>query len=109
MKALLVLFLVVGPVSGASRTWTGQITDSMCGTNHAAMSPGAKTVNAHDCTLACAKAGSKYAFVSNGKVFRIANQSLADIAKQAGMTVALTGDLGADGQTITVSGIVPKK
>jgi hypothetical protein len=42
-------------------------------------------------------------FVSEGKVYPIANQNLPDLTKHAGHTVKLTGDLGSDGKTITVS------
>jgi hypothetical protein len=75
--------------------------------NHSSMS-GGKPVNAHDCTVACAKAGSKYAFVSDGKVFEIANQGFAGIDQNAGAKVSLTGELGSDGKTITVSKLAAK-
>ena len=59
-----------------------------------------------DCTLACIKAGSKFVFVSDGKVFNIANQKLAGLTANAGETVELTGTMKGD--TITVSKIVKK-
>ena len=46
--------------SAADMTWTGQISDSMCGGSHAKMMgahPDAK-MTAHDCTNACVKAGA---------------------------------------------------
>ncbi len=109
MKILIALTLVAAPAFCAPKTWTGQITDSMCGTNHAAMSPGAKTVNGHDCTLACVKAGSKFAFVNDGKVVQIANQTFPDLGKAAGATVSLTGELAADGKSVIISKIAVKK
>lgn len=54
-----------------------------------------------DLALACVKVGGKYMFVADGKVYRIANQNQADLAKVAGDKVRLTGDL--DGTTITVT------
>ena len=92
--------------SAADQTWTGKISDSMCGVSHAKMAaahPGAKMTD-RDCTLACAKAGGKYVFVMGEKVYHIANQDLADLQTHAGHTVRLTGDLKGD--TITVSKIV---
>jgi hypothetical protein len=53
--------------------------------------------------------GSKYVFVSSGKVYNIENQDLALLQEHAGHTVRLTGEMKGD--TITVSKIVmpPKK
>jgi hypothetical protein len=100
--------------SAADMTWTGKISDSMCGGSHAKMMaahPGAKMTD-RDCTLACTKAGGKYVFVmgGSGKVYNIANQDDADLQTHAGHTVRLTGEMKGD--TITVSKIVmpaPKK
>jgi hypothetical protein len=89
----------------ADKTWTGQISDSMCAGSHSKMMaahPDAK-MTAHDCTNACVKAGAKYVFVSNGKTYNIANQDFSDLEVHAGHTVQLTGTL--DGDTITVSKI----
>ena len=91
----------------ADQTWTGKISDSMCGASHA------KMIAAHggtdrDCTLACTKAGGKFVFVTDGKVYNIANQDDAALQTHAGHTVNLTGEMKGD--TITVSKIVmPKK
>ena len=56
-----------------------------------------------DCTVACVRGGSKYAFVTNGTVYQIANQNHPDLATHAGHTVKLTGE--AKGTSITVSKI----
>ena len=53
------------------------------------------------------KAGGKYVFVADGKVYNIANQSFADLGKNAGETVNLTGDVSGD--TITVSKVAMEK
>ena len=92
--------------SAADMTWTGKISDSMCGVSHAKMAaahPGSKMTD-RDCTEACVKAGGKYVFVTGGKVYSIANQDLADLQTHAGHTVRLTGEMKGD--TITVSKIV---
>lgn len=96
------LLLVPALSLAAQRTWTGQISDSMCGANHQAMGKSGQKVNPRNCTLECVKAGNK---VSKGQVFEIVNQDLSDLQKHAGQKVQLTGDLGADSKTITVSKI----
>jgi hypothetical protein len=92
-------------VSSADQTWTGKISDSMCGGSHAKMIAahgGASKMTDRDCTLACTKAGGKYVFVmgGSGKVYNIANQDLAALQTHAGHTVKLTGEMKGD--TITV-------
>ena len=62
-----------------------------------------------DCTLACVKAGAKYVFVSDGKVYNIANQSLAALEKEAGGSVRLTGDVNGDTITVAKVQMVKKK
>ncbi len=89
----------------AQQTWTGEISDNMCGANHQAMAKSGQKVNPRDCTLQCVKGGGKYVFVSKGQVFEIANQDLPDLQKHAGHKVELTGDLGSDSKTITVAKI----
>jgi hypothetical protein len=92
--------------SAADQTWTGKISDSMCGVSHAKMAaahPGAKMTD-RDCTAACVKAGGKYVFVMGDKVYNIANQDDPDLQTHAGHTVRLTGEMKGD--TITVSKIV---
>jgi hypothetical protein len=99
------LLLVPALSLAAQRTWTGEISDSMCGANHQAMAKSGQKVNPRDCTLECVKAGNKYVFVSKGQVYEIANQNLPDLEKHAGQKVQLTGDLGSDSKTITVAKI----
>jgi hypothetical protein len=97
--------------SAADQTWTGLISDSKCGDSHTQMIAGrykdlrtSSGAPARECTLACVKAGGKYVFVMNGKVYNIANQNLAALQADAGNTaVQLTGDI--QGDTITVSKI----
>jgi|SRR5579871_5786129 len=92
----------------ATMTMAGMISDSMCGTSHAKMTAGHPGMTDKACTLACAKAGAKYIFVSqDGKVYQIANQNHADLAKEAGDKVSLTRDV--NGTTITVSKVMMDK
>jgi hypothetical protein len=89
----------------APQTLTGQISDSMCGKNHAGMGEMGK--NPKECTMGCVKAGGKYVFVSGDKVYDIKNQNFAALAANAGANVQLTGDIATDGKTVTVTKIAP--
>jgi hypothetical protein len=108
LKGLFCFGLLAGMTSlalAADKTWTGQISDSMCGTSHAKMitaDPSSKMTDA-DCTLACVKTGAKFVFATGRKVYDISNQDEADLMKGAGRTVRLTGS--RNGNTITVSKI----
>jgi hypothetical protein len=98
------LFLCVATITSslaADKTWTGAISDSNCGASHAKMIRAHGATTGRDCTLACVKAGAKYVFLMNGKVYNIANQDFAGLPAHADDTVMLTGTL--DGDTITVS------
>jgi hypothetical protein len=92
-------------VWAASQTMTGQISDSMCGKNHASMGEMGK--NPKDCTAGCVKAGAKYVFVSGDKIYEIKNQNFASLAANAGANVLLTGDVDKDGKAVTVTKIAP--
>jgi hypothetical protein len=100
----IVAFVAVRSVSAAPTTWTGKISDAMCGADHKAN--GGTEAKDHDCAVKCAKGGSDYVFVNGAdkKVFKISNQKFADLEKHAGHTVELTGEL-KDG-SITVSKVV---
>jgi hypothetical protein len=104
-STILGILLSAGAAFSAQQTWTGQITDSMCGKDHSMMQHGGKKVSARDCTLECVKAGAKYAFVSNGAVYEIQNQDLKDLTVHAGHTVKLTGEMSADKKSIKVDKI----
>ena len=56
-----------------------------------------------DCTKVCMKNGAKYVFVSEGKVYQLANQKSRTIASHAGEQVELIGTL--EGDTITAKTI----
>jgi Cu/Ag efflux protein CusF len=110
-KALVALTVKWGAASASAsnheeKTWSGQISDGMCGADHSAMAEAGKPVVAHDCTLVCVKGGSKFVFVSGGKVYNIANQGFGELAKLAGRNVALSGELGSDGKTLSVSKLI---
>jgi hypothetical protein len=92
-------------MAAADRTWTGTISDSMCGAKHnTSAEHGGTKMSDRDCTLACVKEhNAKYVFVSGGKVYKVGNQDFAALQEHAGHTVTLTGEISGD--TITVSKI----
>jgi hypothetical protein len=77
----------------AEQTWTGQISDSLCGVKHEEAAEGQGKMPDRDCTLACVRGGSKFVLVADGKVLPIANQDLADLTTHAGHKVKVTGEL----------------
>lgn len=96
--------LAVAPVGAQKeQTWKGAISDSICNGKHPAGEHGGKKMTDADCTAVCIKKGAKYVFVSDGKVYKIANQRSKTIASHAGQEVELTGTL--EGDTITAKTI----
>ena len=81
------------------QTWKGAISDSNCNGKHPAGEHDGKKMTDADCTGVCVKKGAQYVFVSDGKVFKLANQSSKQIASHAGQQVELTGTIAGD--TIT--------
>jgi hypothetical protein len=87
--------------AAADQTWTGDISDSHCGSKHT------QGQTARTCTESCVKGGASYVFVSSGKVYKLDDPSKV-AAAHAGHTVNLTGEMKGD--TITVAKIeMPKK
>ena len=101
---VLVASILLSTTAVFAATWTGKISDSMCGAHHksSAEHAGAKMTD-RQCTEACIKNGAKYVFVSKGKVYSIDNQDYAGLVEHAGHTVKLTGDMTGD--SIKVSDI----
>ena len=92
LRILLTAWITCG-ASFAAQTWAGEITAGMCGKSH---------MDAK-CIQNCIKAGEKYVFVTKGQIHEIQNQDFADLEKHAGHPVKLTGTLGPDGKSVTVS------
>lgn len=86
-----------------TQTWTGKISDSMCNAKHPGGEHEGKKMTDADCTKVCVKKGAKYVFVSDGKVYQLANQTSKTIASRAGQEVQLTGEM--KGETITATKI----
>jgi hypothetical protein len=76
---------------------TGYISDAKC-----AKDPAKVASDAHaGCAQACAKKGSALVFVSDGKIYKIEDQS--KVADHAGHKVTITGKV--DGDTLTVDSV----
>ena len=102
MKTTLIL-LISGALAlaAAPKTFTGVITDAMCGKDHSMMGikPDAK------CVAECVKQGSKYALVVGDDVYDLSDQKTPE--KFAAQKVNVKGTL--DGKTIQVQSITAAK
>jgi hypothetical protein len=94
--------LAIAPAR-AAETLKGTIGDSMCSVKHTADKHGDKSADHRKCVEKCISDGGKYIFMSDGKVFKIANQDFKDLKAHAAHEVMLTGDLKGD--TLTVAKI----
>jgi len=109
MRSTLGVIVVVGVLAvvqvaaQSGQTWKGTISDSNCNDKHMSGEHDGKKMTDADCTAACIRKGAKYVFVSDGKVYKIANQKSKTIASHAGQQVELTGTMAGD--TITVKTI----
>jgi hypothetical protein len=97
----MVILSLAAPRPAAAATFTGNISDSMCGLKH--NMPG----SAKDCTIECVKMGATYVLAdeANQKVYKLSDQKAA--AKFAGENVTVTGTLKGD--KIKVTSIVAAK
>ena len=104
LSAAAVAAFLTGAALAADQTWTGKISDSMCGRSHkAAVEHGGKQMSDADCVKACIDKGAKYVLVVGGKVFNIENQDFAGLAEHAGHTVKVAGEKSGD--SIKISNI----
>lgn len=95
--------VVSAAAAGKTQTFTGEVSDSMCGAKH-------MMANKAECTRACVQKGSKYALVSGDKVYTLETSDKAALAKLnslAGENAKVTGT--AEGDTITVSKVMAAK
>src|SRR5260370_4307968 len=94
---LMFLTLTSAMAAGKPQTFTGEVSDSMCGAKHMMEGNAA-------CTRACVRKGSNYALVVGDKVYALYADAKADLDaldKLAGEKARITGV--ADGETIEVS------
>ena len=103
LAALLLLSLGLWAADGKDQTFTGTVSDTMCGARHTMM-PGLAD---DQCTRACVKGGADYSLVVGTKVYTLKGNK-ADIDKFAAQKAKVTGK--ASGNVIEVTSIVaPKK
>jgi hypothetical protein len=104
LSAAIVTLILGAATLAADQTWSGKISDSMCGAKHDPTAQHGKQVPDRDCALACKKEhNAQFVFVSDGKVYNVSNQDFAALREHAGHTVQLTGTVAGD--TITVAKI----
>jgi len=98
LSLLMVVSLSISSAFAAGKTYTGTVSDAMCGAKH--MGPAA------ECTRGCVSKGSKFALVVGDKVYTLETSdkaALATLDKQAGAKVTVTGT--EKDNTITVSSV----
>lgn len=94
---------VIGGYAAKAESFTGEVSDSMCGAKHAIADKAA-------CTRACIKKGSNYALVVGDKVYTLQSSDQATKDKLdalAGEKAKVTGT--ASGDTIAVSKVSAAK
>ena len=90
LSLLAIAGLTVSSALAAGKTFTGTVSDSMCGAKHAMAGDDA------GCTRACVAKGSKYALVVGDKVYTLDTQdkaALETLDKKAGAKVTVAGSL----------------
>ncbi|SPE42658.1 conserved exported hypothetical protein [Candidatus Sulfopaludibacter sp. SbA3] len=98
MKRTILLTLVsTGLLAAADQTFTGVITDTMCGKSHEMMGGQSD----EKCVAMCVKGSSQYALFDGKTVLRLSDQKTP--AKFAAKRVKVTGTLNEKTQTIKVS------
>ena len=102
---LFALLLLVSPAfAGKAQSFTGIVSDAMCGAKH--MMEGDPAA----CLRACVQKGSNYALVVGDKVYTLDSQSqgtLATLDKLANKKATVKGT--ADGDTISVISVAAAK
>jgi len=98
--ALLISFSLPAFAAAKPQSFSGKVSDSMCGAKH--MMAGSEAA----CTRACVGKGAKYALVSGDKVYTLDTSdkaALDTLDKLAGSNAKVTGTL--NGETIQVSSV----
>lgn len=104
-RLTLVLAVAGGLAFAAAQeqTWEAHVTDSMCGASH--MMDG---MSDPECARACQEMGAALALyvAAEEKVYAIADQE--QVQPFAGTDVLVTGTVGEDGETVTITSIEPR-
>ncbi len=102
-RVILVAAAIASTVAAADQqTFTGTITDSMCGKSHGMVAgqPDEK------CIAMCVKGSSQYALFDGKTVLKLSDQKAP--AKYAAQRVKVTGTINEKTQTIKVNSIEPE-
>lgn len=103
LNLVLVAGLALSMAYAAGKSYTGTVSDAMCGAKHAMGNPA-------ECTRACVSKGSKYALVVGDKVYTLETSdkaALDTLDKQAGEKATVTGT--EKDNTITVASVKAAK
>ena len=105
MKALIAMAVLSAALLSAAgkQTFTGAITDNMCGADHKSMNMGPDD----KCVIACVKGGAKYALWDGQKAYQLSDQIAP--AKYAARKVKVTGVLDEKTGVIQVDSITAAK
>ncbi len=100
-----VLSVMPGVAAGNNQTFTGKVSDAMCGAKHteAGIAPA-------DCVRACVQKGARYALVVGDKVYTLETSNKAaldELNKLAWAQATVTGTATAD--TISVKSVTAAK
>lgn len=99
MKALILTIAMAGMLLGAApQTFTGVITDTLCGAKH-----NMKGHTDAECVKMCVKASGQYALFDGQNVLKLSDQKTP--AKFAAQKVKVTGTLNPKTNTIKVVSI----
>ena len=99
MAAALVFTASLAMAAPKAQTFTGEVSDAMCGAKHME-SPAAK------CTRDCVKEGSAYALIVGNKVYKLSGKT-DGLDALAGDKATVTGT--AQGDTIDVASVSAAK
>ena len=102
-KIIVMIFASAALVLAADQTFTGVVTDDMCGGSHKDMNMGPD----EKCVIECVRGGAKYALWDGKQTYVLSDQKSA--AQFAAKKVTVKGTLDAKAKTIEVSSIVAVK
>jgi hypothetical protein len=103
MKLFSLTLALAGALSAADapRTFTGIITDTLCGASHAMM----KAQSDASCVKLCVKGSGQYALFDGQNVLKLSDQKTP--AKFTAQKVTVVGTFDEKSKTIRVSSIEP--
>jgi len=102
--SLAIMLAVPTAFAGKAETFTGVVSDAMCGAKHMMEGDGVS------CLRACVRKGSKYALVVGDKVYTLDAKdqaTLDQLDKLADQKAKVRGE--ANGDTIAVNSVAPAK